>query len=235
MGQDLAIREVKLSAQRFQYPTRLSNAQDLGLDRKTGDECVLIIDDDERMRDALLNLLQSVGLRARVFSSAVELLGLQLPDAPSCFVIDIRLPQISGLDFQSYLVKANIRVPIIFVTGHADIPMTVQAMKAGATDFLTKPFREQDMLDAIARALEMDRTRLAREERARQVATCAQTLTQKEREVLELVTSGLLNKQIAGKMGISEATVKLHRAQVVKKMGAKSLADLVRMADLLQP
>ena len=194
---------------------------------------VFVVDDDPAMRNALTNLFRSVGLRAEVFGSAPELLQSKLPDVASCLVLDIRLPGLSGLDFQTELAKANIRIPVIFVTGHGDIPMTVRAMKAGAVDFLTKPFRDQDMLDAVARAIERDRKRREDERIVSDVQARFETLTPREREVLALVTAGLMNKQIATEIGLAEITVKIHRGHIMKKMGARSLADLVRMAEML--
>ncbi len=194
---------------------------------------VFVVDDDPAMRNALTNLFRSVGLRAEVFGSAPELLQSKLPDVASCLVLDIRLPGLSGLDFQTELAKANIRMPVIFVTGHGDIPMTVRAMKAGAVDFLTKPFRDQDMLDAVARAIERDRKRREDERIVSDVRARFETLTPREREVLALVTAGLMNKQIATEVGLAEITVKIHRGHIMKKMGARSLADLVRMAEML--
>jgi FixJ family two-component response regulator len=197
------------------------------------DPIVLVVDDDDGVRRALANLLQSVGLKVQVFGSAAEMLQGKLPDVPSCLVLDIRLPGLSGLDFQIELAKANLHIPIIFITGHGDIPMTVRAMKGGAIDFLTKPFRDQDLLDSVAAAIERDRTR---REEAKTISTLRnlfETLTQREREVLALVAAGLMNKQIAAEIGIAEITVKVHRGHVMKKMGAKSLADLVRMAEAI--
>ncbi len=194
---------------------------------------VFVVDDDPAMRNALTNLFRSVGLRAEVFGSAPELLQSKLPDIASCLVLDIRLPGLSGLDFQTELAKANIRIPVIFVTGHGDIPMTVRAMKAGAVDFLTKPFRDQDMLDAVARAIERDRKRREDERIVSDVQARFESLTPREREVLALVTAGLMNKQIATEIGLAEITVKIHRGHIMKKMGARSLADLVRMAEML--
>jgi FixJ family two-component response regulator len=194
---------------------------------------VFVVDDDPAMRNALTNLFRSVGLRAEVFGSAPELLRSKLPDIASCLVLDIRLPGLSGLDFQTELAEANIRIPVIFVTGHGDIPMTVRAMKAGAVDFLTKPFRDQDMLDAVARAIERDRKRREDERIVSDVQARFETLTPREREVLALVTAGLMNKQIATEIGLAEITVKIHRGHIMKKMGARSLADLVRMAEML--
>ena len=194
---------------------------------------VFVIDDDPSLRNALTNLFRSVGLRAEVFASAPELLRSKLPDVPSCLVLDIRLPGPSGLEFQDELAKANIHIPIIFMTGHGDIPMTVRAMKAGAVDFLSKPFRDQDMLDAVAKAIERDQKRRESEKAASHLRALFETLTAREREVMAFVTAGLMNKQIAAEMGVSEITVKIHRGHTMKKMGARSLADLVRMAEVL--
>jgi FixJ family two-component response regulator len=194
---------------------------------------VFVIDDDESMRRALTNLFQSVGLRVEVFGSAPELLQSKLPDVASCLVLDIRLPGLSGLDFQTELAKANIHIPIIFMTGHGDIPMTVRAMKAGAIDFLTKPFRHQEMLDAVAMAIERDRKRRKDDEIVSNARSLFETLTPRERDVLALVAAGLMNKQIAAEIGIAEITVKIHRGHIMKKLGTRSLADLVRIAELL--
>ena len=194
---------------------------------------VFVVDDDPSMRKALTNLFRSVGLRAEVFGSAREFLESELPDVASCLVLDIRLPGPSGLDFQAELAKAIIQIPIIFMTGHGDIPMTVKAMKAGAVDFLTKPFRDQDMLDAVAIAIDRDRTRRKDEKIVAELRAVFETLTARERDVLALVASGLMNKQIAAEIGLAEITVKIHRGHIMRKMGAKSLADLVRMAEML--
>jgi FixJ family two-component response regulator len=194
---------------------------------------VFIIDDDASIRRALTNLFQSVGLDVVVFGSAPEMLQSKLPNVASCLVLDIRLPGVSGLDFQTDLAKANIHIPIIFMTGHGDIPMTVRAMKGGAVDFLTKPFRDQDMLDAVVTAIERDRKRREVEKIAANLQALFETLTPREREVLALVASGLMNKQIAAEIGLAEITVKIHRGHTMKKMGARSLADLIRMAETL--
>ena len=194
---------------------------------------VFVIDDDESMRRALANLFQSVGLRVEVFGSAPEMLRSKLPDVASCLVLDIRLPGLSGLDFQAELAKANIHIPIIFMTGHGDIPMTVRAMKGGAIDFLTKPFRDQDMLDAVVMAIERDRKRRDVEKVVVDLQALFETLTSREREVLALVATGLMNKQIAAELGLAEITVKIHRGHIMKKMAARSLADLVRKAEML--
>jgi FixJ family two-component response regulator len=194
---------------------------------------VFVVDDDASLRDALGSLLRSVGLRVEVFGSAADFLRSKLPDAVSCLVLDVRLPGVSGLDFQAELAKAGIHIPIIFITGHGDIPMTVRAMKAGAVEFLTKPFRDQDLLDAVQVALERDRSRRAEDKAVHDLRTRFESLTPREQEVIGLVTAGLMNKQVAAELGVSEITVKVHRGNVMKKMGARSLADLVRMADAL--
>ena len=199
----------------------------------TEEAIVLIVDDDASVRDALSSLFRSVGLQVVTFGSAHEFLQSKLPNAPSCLILDIRLPRLSGLDFQVELAKADIRIPIIFMTGHGDIAMTVRAMKAGAVDFLTKPFRDQDMLDAVAVAIERDRNRRDKAEAHSSLQALYATLTPRERQVMTLVTAGLMNKQIAAKIGIAEITVKIHRGHIMRKMAAKSLPDLVRMAQLL--
>lgn len=194
---------------------------------------VFVIDDDPSVREALGSLLRSVGLRAELFGSAAEFLRAPRADAPSCLVLDVRLPGLSGLDFQAELAKANIRIPIVFMTGYGDIPMTVKAMKAGAVEFLTKPFRDQDMLDAVQHAFVQDLARRESEETATGLKARLAELTAREQEVMALVAAGLMNKQIAGEIGVTEITVKFHRGNVMRKMGARSLADLVRMADTL--
>jgi FixJ family two-component response regulator len=197
------------------------------------DAVVFVVDDDAPLRESLKNLMRSVGLRVEAFASAQEFLRSPRPEVPSCLVLDVRLPGLSGLDLQRQMAEGDRDMPIIFITGHGDIPMTVQAMKAGAVEFLTKPFRDQELLDAIQQALERDRR--ARLQRARNEALCRRyrVLTPREREVMALVVAGLLNKQIAGELGTSEASVKVHRQHVMEKMGAGSLAALVRMADQL--
>ena len=194
---------------------------------------VFVVDDDAPMRESLQNLLRSVGLRVAAFASAQEFLRSTRPDVPGCLVLDVRLPGLSGLDLQQRLAEIDMAIPIIFITGHGDIPMTVQAMKAGAVEFLTKPFRDQELLDAIHQALARDRH--AREQRAQsaELRRRYRALTPRERDVLARVVTGLLNKQIAGELGTSEAAVKVHRQHVMAKMGARSLAELVRMADRL--
>src|SRR6195952_834217 len=194
---------------------------------------VVVIDDDISVRRALTNLFQSVGLKVEAFASASEMLHSKIPDVASCLVLDIRLPGLSGLDFQAELVKANIHIPIIFMTGHGDIPMTVRARKGGAVDFLTKPFRDQDILDAVATAIERDRKRREADKIVAILQAHLETLTPREREILALVSSGLMNKQIAAELGLAEITVKIHRGHIMKKMGARSLADLVRMTETL--
>jgi FixJ family two-component response regulator len=219
-----------IAIRRWQVTERPMSPRDLA---KTQDSIVFVIDDDEGMRRALANLFRSVGLEVEVFASASEMLQSKLPDVASCLVLDVRLPGLSGLDFQIELAKANIHIPIIFVTGHGDIPMSVRAMKGGAIDFLTKPFRDQDMLDSAMMAIERDRKRREAEKTISGLRAHFDTLTPREREVLALVAAGLMNKQIAAQIGIAEITVKIHRGHVMKKMGARSLADLIRMAEAI--
>jgi FixJ family two-component response regulator len=195
---------------------------------------VYIVDDDAMLCDALVRLFRTVDLRAKVFRSAIELLNAPPPDAPACIVLDVRLPGLSGLDLLTKLSEKGVRTPVIFMTGHGDVPMSVGAMKAGAVDFLTKPFRDQDMLDAVADAIERDRVRRQSDRADSALRTRFQSLSPREREVMALVTSGLMNKQVAAAMGLSEITVKIHRGHAMKKMGARSLADLVRMAQALE-
>jgi FixJ family two-component response regulator len=197
------------------------------------DAMVFVVDDDAPMRESLKNLIRSVGLRAELFASAQEFLGAKRPDVPSCLVLDVRLPGLSGLDLQRRTTDAGMEIPVIFITGHGDIPMTVRAMKAGAVEFLTKPFRDQDLLDAIQLALERDRK--ARDQRAavEELRSRFASLTPRELAVMTRVVAGLLNKQIGAELGTSETTVKIHRHHVMEKMGAGSLPELVRMADRL--
>ena len=197
------------------------------------DSIVFVIDDDPSIRDAIESLIRSVGMHVQTFASAHEFMTCTRPDAPACLVLDVRMPGLSGLDLQRDLLDADIRIPVIFITGHGDIPMSVRAMKAGAVEFLTKPFRDQDLLDAISQALERDRTLRTQHASIAEFRRRFDQLTPREREVMELVVSGLLNKQIAARLNISEITVKLHRHQVMEKMKAQSLAELVRISEKL--
>jgi FixJ family two-component response regulator len=194
---------------------------------------VFVVDDDVSIREALKNLFRSVGLNVKTFGTAQEFLSSRRPDMSGCLVLDVRLPGLSGLDLQGQLVEANVPIPIIFITGHGDIPMSVRAMKAGAVEFLSKPFRDQDLLDAVQQAIERDGAARAQRAEVTEVRDRYQSLTSREQEVMALVVLGLLNKQIAGELGTSEATVKLHRGKVLHKMQANSLADLIRMAEKL--
>jgi FixJ family two-component response regulator len=194
---------------------------------------VFVVDDDDSLRESLGGLLRSVGLEVRTFASAEAFLRTKLPEAPSCLVLDVRLPGMSGLDFQGELAKSDIPLPIVFMTGHGDIPMSVKAMKAGAVEFLTKPFREQDFLDAVRVGIERSNGDRQKDRELSKIRACYETLTPREREIFGLVTSGLMNRKIAGEISVSEITVKVHRGNVMRKMSAQSLADLVRMADSL--
>jgi FixJ family two-component response regulator len=198
------------------------------------DSVIYIVDDDRDVREGLESLFQSVGLRSRAFGSATEFLSAKLPDAASCLILDVRLPGLSGLDFQAELARVKMDIPIIFITGHGDIPMTVKAMKGGAVEFLAKPLREQDLLDAVQLALGRAHTDRESHLRVRDIQERYGALSMREKEVMRLVCSGLMNKQVAAQIGISEITVKVHRHNVMKKLDAKSLPDLVRMADMLE-
>jgi len=209
---------------------RSSSAKSVG---STDQPIVFVVDDDASMRQALARLLQSVQLRVEVFASPQEFLQSERPNVPSCLVLDVRLPGLSGLDFQAELAKADVRIPIVFITGHGDIPMSVRAMKAGAVDFLAKPFRDQDLLDAVTAAIQRDQKRREHENAMTDLRAHFSSLTPREREIMALVASGLMSKQIAAEVGLSEITVKVHRSHLMKKMGARSVADLVRMAEAL--
>ena len=195
---------------------------------------VFVIDDDPAIRQGLSSLLRSVNIHAEMFGSPNEFMPEKLPDAPCCLVLDVRLGSSSGLDLQAELDNAGINIPIVFITGHGDIPMSVRAMKAGAVEFLTKPFRDQDLLDAVRVGLERDRQQREKNKSLAILRSCFETLTPREQEVFALVATGLMNKKIAAQLGVSEITVKVHRGNLTRKMGARSLAELVRMADTLR-
>jgi FixJ family two-component response regulator len=201
----------------------------------SGDPVVYVIDDDASLRGALDSLFRSVGLACRTYDSTKAFLDAELADAPGCIVVDVRLPGMSGLEFQEHVSEVGLNLPLVLMTGHGDIPMSVRAMKAGAVDFLPKPFRDQDMLDAVGRAIERDRARRAADSDVAQVRNRFGTLSPREREVMLLVTTGKMNKQVAGDLGISEITVKIHRGAAMRKMGARTLVELVRMAEMLKP
>jgi FixJ family two-component response regulator len=199
----------------------------------TTEPCIYIVDDDQSVRDALSSLFRSVGYKVQLYGATADFMQAKRGDGNSCLVLDIRLPGVSGLDLQTHLNREQIPIPVIFMTGHGDIPMSVRAMKAGAIDFLAKPFRDQDMLDAVAHALDADRKRRDADGSMAAIRAAFETLTSREREIMTAVTAGLMNKQVAGNLGLSEITVKIHRASAMKKMGCQTLADLVRMASML--
>src|SRR5262249_36539366 len=202
-------------------------------DPETAQPVVLVIDDDPSLREALEGLFISVGLRVETYQSAAAFLQAEMPTAPTCLVLDIRMPGQSGLDLQAELAREDVRIPIIFITGHGDVPMTVRALKAGAVDFLTKPFRDQELLDAVTAAIDLACKQRDQEKKLSDLRACFEALTGREQEIMKHVTDGLMNKQIAHELGVTEITVKIHRGNVMRKMVAKSLPDLVRMAETL--
>ena len=202
-------------------------------DSATEEPVVIIIDDDQSMREALGRLLRSIGLRVEMYASAQAFLQADLPTGPTCLVLDIRMPGQSGLDLQAELTREDVRIPIIFITGYGDVPMTVKALKAGAIDFLTKPFRDQDLLDAVGSALDRATRTHAEERRLSDLRSCYEALTPREKQIMKQVADGSMNKQIAHELGVTEITVKIHRGNMMRKMGARTLPDLVRMAEIL--
>lgn len=194
---------------------------------------IFVVEDDASMREALVGLFESVGLCVEAFGSVPDFLRGKIADCPGCLVLDVRLPGMSGLDLQAHLAQANIQLPIIFITGHGDIPMTVKAIKAGAVEFLTKPFRDQELLDAVRQGLELDRARREQLKSATDLRARFETLTPREQQVITLVSTGLMNKQIAGELGVTEITIKVHRANAMRKMGARSLASVIKMVQEL--
>jgi FixJ family two-component response regulator len=226
----IAYRACRSAVWGYMVTQRSSSAKSV---ESTDRPIVFVVDDDASIRQALARLFQSVQLRAEGFASPQEFLQSERPDAPSCLVLDVRLPGLSGLDFQAELARADVRIPIVFISGHGDIPMTVRAMKAGAIDFLAKPFRDQDLLDAVTAAIQRDQQRREHESSVADLKVHFSRLTAREREIMALVASGLMSKQIAAQIGLSEITVKVHRSHIMKKIGARSVADLVRMAEAL--